>query len=104
MILPRVLFPAPFSPIKAWIEPFSNCTETLSRARTPGNVLEIFSADKKAINFHGFDQKVKRTRGFKSGYFREPRVEAYLIGSGCLFLRQPFFPVFSILIHVVFGH
>jgi len=38
-ILPRVLFPAPFSPIKAWQLPRSIATLTSSKARTPGKRL-----------------------------------------------------------------
>ena len=34
-------FPAPFSPIRAWISPFRSVKSTCCKAFTPGNVLEI---------------------------------------------------------------
>ena len=36
-------FPAPFSPSRAWIEPFSTCRVTWSFARMPGKVLVMSS-------------------------------------------------------------
>src|SRR3989442_11885251 len=37
----RVLFPAPFSPSRAWISPDSSSKSTWSFATTPGNALTI---------------------------------------------------------------
>ncbi len=37
----RVDFPAPFSPISAWISPSRSVKSTLSSAFTPGNVMQI---------------------------------------------------------------
>src|SRR3954469_16557521 len=48
-----VLLPAPFSPQRAWISPFSRVKDTPSRARTPGKSLVISRSSRRGIGSGG---------------------------------------------------